>query len=576
MTVPAWRDAWLAAALLAVDPQTLGGIVLRARPGPVRDRWLTRFRSLLPAHTPVRRLPASITEDRLLGGLDLTATLNAGRVVSERGVLASAHRGVLIVPMAERLPATSVATLGRVLDEGVVVLERDGITDRQSARLAVVALDEGIDDERVDGVLADRMAFSVDLDGVSHREATPIDDGVSAEFVAGARPLFGEVCSDETAHRTLCTVALALGISSIRAPLLALRVARAHALLAGRDAVEEEDITVAARLALAPKATQFPEPPPEEAEEHTEPESPSDPSEGSGEEQEVGRLEDRVLEAVRASLPEGLLGQLVAAAARGTAKTAGPAGALKQSRTRGRRIGTRRGDPKGGNRLNVLETLRAAAPWQRIRSAGEDRIEVRGEDFRVHRYQERTETVTIFAVDASGSSALQRLAEAKGAVEQVLADCYVRRDEVAMLIFRDENATLVLPPTKSLLRAKRTLAGVPGGGATPLAAGIELAILLAQDALRRGKSPVLVFMTDGGANVARDGSRSRSEGEADAKSAAATVRALGLPTLFVDTSPRPRPRAREIADAMAARYLHLPRGDAEQISENVQTVTAQA
>ncbi|MEO1171939.1 MAG: VWA domain-containing protein, partial [Myxococcota bacterium] len=379
---------------------------------------------------------------------------------------------------------------------------------------------------------------------------------------------------DET-RRALCAVAVALGIASIRAPLLALRVARAHALLAARVEVEEEDIGVAARLALAPKATQFPAPPP--SEDDAPPPEAAPESEGeSGPEEQVGRLEDRILEAVRASLPEGLLSQLVAAAARGAATSSGPAGALKQSQNRGRRIGTRRGEPKGGARLNVLETLRAAAPWQRVRGSDGTRLEVRAEDFRVHRYQERTETVTIFAVDASGSSALQRLAEAKGAVEQVLADCYVRRDEVAMITFRDAGASLVLPPTKSLLRAKRTLAGVPGGGATPLAAGIELALQMAEDALRRGKSPVLVFMTDGGANVARDGSRGRAEGDADAKRVARAVRAAGLPTLFVDIGPRPRSRAREVADAMAARYLHLPRGDAETISDTVQSVTAGA
>ncbi|MEO1172343.1 MAG: magnesium chelatase ATPase subunit D, partial [Myxococcota bacterium] len=136
MSDDAWRDAWLAAALLAVDPQGLGGIVVRARAGVVRDRWLGRFQSLLPAGSRLGRLPANVTEDRLLGGLDLAGTLNSKRVVTERGVLARAHQGVLVVPMAERLAPTTVSHLCRVLDEGVVVIERDGITDRQSAAQA--------------------------------------------------------------------------------------------------------------------------------------------------------------------------------------------------------------------------------------------------------------------------------------------------------------------------------------------------------------------------------------------------------------------------------------------------------
>ncbi|MEK9655791.1 MAG: VWA domain-containing protein [Halieaceae bacterium] len=129
--------------------------------------------------------------------------------------------------------------------------------------------------------------------------------------------------------------------------------------------------------------------------------------------------------------------------------------------------------------MNILATLRAAAPWQPLRKRERGPrargLEIRRDDIHLTRFQQRRETLTLFVVDASGSAAMQRLAEAKGAVELLLADCYVRRDQVALIAFRDESAELLLPPTRSLVRAKKALAALPGGGATPMAAALDLA-----------------------------------------------------------------------------------------------------
>ncbi len=186
-----------------------------------------------------------------------------------------------------------------------------------------------------------------------------------------------------------------------------------------------------------------------------------------------------MLEAVRAAIPANLLDQLLAGGPRLTAAKAGRVGQAAASRT-GRPIGSRRGDPRRG-RLDLLGTLRAAAPWQAIRQReGETRrIVVRRDDLRIRILRQRTETTTVFCVDASGSAALERLAEAKGAVELLLAEAYVRRDRVALVAFRGTGAELVLPPTRSLTRAKRGLSGLPGGGGTPLAAGIDAAVAVA-------------------------------------------------------------------------------------------------
>jgi magnesium chelatase subunit D len=572
----AWADAALAAALLAVEAPGCGGAVLRAPAGPVREAWLALLARLLGPDAAPLRLPLGIRDDRLLGGLDLTATLRAGRPVAEPGLLPRADGRVLLAAMAERLSPGTAARLNAVLDRGELRVEREGLAVTWPARLAVVALDEGAhDDEAAPAALAERLAFRLDLGALPPRVATE-DFGLTADEIAAARLRLPAVSVAPAVIDALCGVAAQLGVDSLRAPLLALAVARRHAALAGRDEVEHEDAVVAARLVLAPRATRRPAPPEPPADEAGPPPAPPEvPSESGADdpppaETQDRPLEDQVLEAALAALPADLLARLKAAQA-GRARArgdGGKAGDWQRGTARGRPAGVKRGEPRAGQRLDLIETLRAAAPWQRLRQtvgAG-PLIRVRPEDFQVRRYRQRKSTTTIFVVDASGSAALHRLAEAKGAVELLLADCYVRRDRVAVLAFRGRGAELLLPPTRSLVRAKRGLAGLPGGGGTPLAAAMDAAADLARAIRRRGETPVLVLLTDGRANVARDGTGGRARAEADALAAARALAAEGVATLLVDTSPQPQAQAAAIAAALQATYLPLPHAGAASLS----------
>jgi len=557
-----WADAARAAALFAVDPKSSGGILLRAAPGPLRDRFLSQTRDLLPAMAAWRRVPPETGDDRLVGGLDLAATLAAGRPVGAQGILAEADGGVLVLPMAERATPGFAARLGLVLD-GALLTPRHG--NAYVARVGVMALDEGAaPDEHPPVALSDRLAFHVALDGIGRGQ--PLDPACSREQVAAARSLLPRVAVPDDLARALCAAALALGVVSLRTSLQAVAAARAASALAGRDRAIEADAADAVRLVLAPRAlapAEAPPPPP--------PEPPPPDRDLST----LGVMDDVVLAAAEAVLPAGLLAQLQQQGARRQRiASVGKSGQQRQSARRGRAIGARRGDPRSGARLNLIETLRAAAPWQRVRrgdaaadsaadsAADPARIAVRRDDFRVTRFQQRSETATIFVVDASGSAAVQRLAEAKGAVELMLADCYARRDAVALLAFRGRGAELLLPPTRSLARAKRCLAELPGGGGTPLASGIDAAGALADAARRRGQTPVVILLTDGRANVARDGVAGRAKAEQDCAAAARAFGDTAIEALLVDTGAQPQPATRRLADAMRARYLPLPRADA--------------
>jgi magnesium chelatase subunit D len=369
-----------------------------------------------------------------------------------------------------------------------------------------------------------------------------------------------------------------MGVDSLRASLLALRAARAAAALHGRSEVSEDDARLAARLVLAPRATVAP--PPDTPQEQAVPDTPPPPpppedgADGApGSDDAAQALEDRLVSAAQAALPAGLLAALLSGE---VARSAGRVGALSGSPRSGRPVGSRAGTPRGGARLNLIDTLRAAAPWQRLRAAsappGPQRVHVRGSDLRVARLQQRAATATLFVIDASGSSALHRLAEAKGAVNLLLAECYVRRDQVGVIAFRGRSADVLLPPTRSLVRAKRSLAELPGGGGTPLAAGLQAALAMAALVRRAGAVPVVVLLTDGRANVALDGGPGRARAEADALQMARLLRGAGLTTLLVDTSPQPSAAAQRLAQALGAPYRTLPHAGAVELSAAVRAL----
>lgn len=567
-----WQDALLAASMIALDPEGLVGVVVRARSGGVRDRWLEVAATLAEPGAPIRRIAAGIADARLTGGLDIGLTVEAGRPVVERGVLAAADGGRVVLAMAERLEPSAAALIGMALDEGAVRIERDGISATQPARFALIALDEGIDDEGLAASLADRLGLRIDLDAIALRE---VGEPAPTVDLGAARLLLPQVSIDQELVEALCDLALSAGAVSMRAPLHLMRAARAAAALRGSAVASVEDAATALRLVLCMRESAREDA--ETPDRRSEPEPPPSPDQPGGEREEFSAeaLRDMLVQAVDAVLPEHLLEGLGAGASRNRQRgEAGKAGAVRNRARRGRVIGTSEKPPAPGARIDVLATLRQAAPWQRIRAGSQgtgDRqaLRIRKSDFRYLRFREKTGTTAIFAVDASGSAAVERLAETKGAIELLLAECYVRRDQVALIAFRGKSSETLLEPTRSLVRAKRSLSALPGGGGTPLAGGILATLAMAMSAARRGQSVVTVFLTDGRGNVGLDGGTERAQVEADLEKAAAVFRAAGIRAIVIDTGRRPQPRAETLARSLGAEYLALPRGGSQAVAREI-------
>jgi magnesium chelatase subunit D len=540
-------DAVLAARLFVLAPKLFKGMVLRGS-SPARDALVVALGEALN----LRRLPGHVDDERLLGGIDLAASLSAGRPIRQTGLIEEAAGGALIAGMAERMDASIAGRLAQALDDGTA---------------ALVLLDDATDPEEAPPAsLTERLAFACDLS--TSRAWRGVELAPAAGTLADVAPL------DDAALKALAATANALGVDSIRALIFAGEAARALAALEGRAEAEQADLAGTVRLVLAPRATRLPlqeqDAPPED-----QPPAPPDgerddqADSDQQQQQQDQDLSDLLVDAAKAAIPADLLAQLAQGKAPRRSASSGT-GQKRKTATRGKPLGARPGMPRGGHKLALIDSLRAAVPWQQVRrreqrADADAPIIMRKEDLRIRRFEERAARVTIFAVDASGSAAAARLAEAKGAVELMLGQAYVTRSEVALVAFRGDSAELLLPPTRSLTRARRALAELPGGGGTPLAMGLNAAREVAEAVIARGRSAALVILTDGRANIAADGSPGRPQAKTDAEAAARAIAARGIEALVVDISARPGPEGAALAAALEGRFLALPRADARML-----------
>ena len=604
-----WNDALTSLQLLQIDPRGFGGIWLRAPFGPVRERWL---RHLLASGLNTVKVPGSVDMERLLGGIDLSLTLQTGSLHMQSGLLQQADQGVVCISMAERFPDALMAPMTQAMDTQSLPPLRmsDGSESAPRTQFGVVALDESMDDEPPIGKsLQERLGLWFDLQALAPSDVPELefsqagsgdssqqalDIRISAEKLLQARQLLPHIQWSDDQALAVCATALGLGIDSLRAPTLALRVACCHAALNMRSRVSDEDLEFAARRVLAPRATRWPapaeqqpapdtsqeaeqEPPDQQAQQDPPPADQSSQDEPPTDSPSAEDLQDMMIASALASLPPNLLDNLLTKPGSSQGNSSGRSGQFRSGMQRGRPLPPRPGRPAGHARLHVLATLRAAAPKQKLRSgAGQGRVAIRSEDFHVHRFQQNSASCMILALDASGSAALQRLAEAKGAVELLLQQSYARRDSVCIVAFRGAKAQLLLPMTRSLVRAKRAMTGLPGGGGTPLALALKMACEQSIQLQRQGVTPILVVLSDGRANVTLQGLGGRVQAQADALLWVQQWRQTGHRSLWIDTSIQPDPQVQNLADAMGASYMPMPQVQAQRMANAMDNLRKQS
>ena len=549
MEIDVNRKTDLAFELTAINPSLFGGIILK---GATHDHMEPILNFFKKADLKLNKIFSNFSIADLNGGIDPLESLQKGHLVHRKGILN--RSGWFLCTSLNEMPKALQSMLNHQMD---------------NMKLGpLLAFDDGFRKNEISSPkLCDRLAFSIDFTDVRFNQYFP-------NFFSTISPTVQKAEITEAQIQSVVVSAVQFGIDDIRPAYMTITAAQYLAALDDRGTVEQNDLNLAATLILAHRAQVVPEEIDNDQQDDTQKENEENIKEENEQKKnnEINLPTEVLIEAIKASLPDNIYEHL-RNNIRQKAKTGSGFGNRQKSKVKGRPKPSRNVTPGDQERIDIVSTLRSAAPWQKLRKQQlktSKNIVILPGDLHTFNFEDRSERVIIFLVDASGSAAMNRLGESKGAIELMLADSYARRDFVSLISFRDTSAEILLPPTRSLVQTKKRLGSLMAGGGTPLATGLDAGIKLAQNCKRSGKMPSLAILTDGKANIDLDGLPNREKALSDSVLVSEIGKKLDMKSVFIDCGKRPNNNLKSLATSMGGNYVSLPRTNATKISNLIQ------
>ena len=539
-----------------IDP-SLGSLSIKANYSTVREAFLSNLFALLRPNGLKKIYPFQNPTD-FAKSINMMDTLTFG-IPKYNDDIFSSHNIALILTNTEKM------------EKGLATFLREKI--KNNANKFFIALDESESNEIPNANLSEYLNFSINLDGIRYQDLKKVS--INRKKIAEARENLVTVEVNKKILDYLVASAEMFSVSNMHTIFSTLKVAKSLCAYKGNKSVSREDINLAISLSMIHKAKQIPEFQQEEKEAATEQEQSRDDNESKANNSELNNKDKKMLiDALKISLPSNLIESLLSKNFQNInlGESAG-SGEKNNNFSAGRPIPSINRKYSSDKRIDLIATLTKAIPWQKLRSSSgtkNRKIIIYPQDIMIKRFEKQSERLLIFLVDASGSNAIGRLAEAKGAIEILLSDAYAKRDNVALISFSGLKADPLLLPTKSLVTAKKKLSSLPGGGATPLANGLLEAFNMAEAARPRNITPIIILLSDGRGNMSLDGVGDRVKSIKDTKYVASLIKRNAINNIFIDTSRRKTQMADELARELNGHYFQLPMANSGTISKAVQ------
>ena len=539
-----------------IDP-SLGSLSINSNYSTVREAFLSNLLSLLKPKRLKKIYPFQNPTD-FAKSINMIDTLTFGMPKYNNDIFSSSNIALIL-------------TNTEKMQKGLATFLRDKIKSNKDKFFIALDESEGSDVSRAD--LSDYLIFSINLDGTRYKDLKKVT--INRKKISEARNNLATVEVNKRALDYLIASSEMFSISNMHTIFCTLKVAKAICAYKGEKRVSREDINLAISLSMIHKAKQIPEFQQEEKAKSAENERLRDNDESKANNSELNSEDKKMLiDALKIFLPNNLIESLLSKNSQ-TIRVTESAGSGERNNnfSAGRPIPSISRKYSSDKRIDLMGTLTRAIPWQKLRSSSvtkNRKIIIYPQDIMIKRFEKQSERLLIFLVDASGSNAIGRLAEAKGAIEILLSDAYAKRDNVALISFSGLKADPLLLPTKSLVTAKKKLSSLPGGGATPLAKGLLEAFKMADAARSRSIKPIIILLSDGRGNITLDGLGDRVKAIEDTTYIASLIKRNAINNIFIDTSRRKTPMADELAKELNGHYFQLPMANSSSISKAVQ------